>query len=79
MTDLLNNVQNVFRKVFDRDDLVLRPEMTAADVENWDSMAHIQLIFAIEREFKIKFQNSEIKALKKVGDIVDFVQAKTKS
>jgi acyl carrier protein len=62
-------MQRVFRDVFDDDVLELRRDMTAADVENWDSLSHIDMIVALEREFKVKFTTAEVTTLKNVGDL----------
>jgi acyl carrier protein len=67
----------VFQAVFDDDSLHLRPEMTADDVEDWDSLTHIDLITAVEREFKIKLTTSEVMTLKNVGDLMSLIEKKT--
>lgn len=67
----------VFQAVFDDDSLQLRPEMTAGDVENWDSLTHIDLITAVEREFRVKLTTSEVMSLKNVGDLMSLIQKKT--
>jgi acyl carrier protein len=66
----------VFREVFDTPGLVLRDNMTAADVENWDSLNHIDLIVAIERKFGIKFTTREVAGLKTVGELADVTAQK---
>jgi len=76
MSDILDRMQNVFRDVLDEDGLVLRPEMTAADVETWDSLSHINLIDAIEREFKVRFTIAEVASLMSVGDLEALVEKK---
>ena len=68
---------NVFRDVFDNDGLQIRREMTAADVEEWDSLTHIDLIVATEREFKIRFTTAEVASLGTVGDLEDLVNRKS--
>ncbi len=67
----------VFQTVFDDDSLQIRPEMTADDVEDWDSLTHINLITAVEREFKVKLTTSEVMGLKNVGDLTALVERKT--
>jgi acyl carrier protein len=62
--------------VFDIDGLVVTPETSAADLEEWDSLSHIRLIVAIERKFKIKFKNAELEGLKNVGDLLKVIAAK---
>lgn len=64
------------RDVFDLDDLVITPDTSAEDVEEWDSLSHVRLIVAIERKFKFKFTNSEIDSLKNVGDLAKVIQSK---
>jgi len=75
--NLLSRVQDIMADTFDEDDLVVTPETTAADVEEWDSLSHIRLIVAIEREFGFKFSNAEIDGLENVGDLVRAIEAKT--
>ncbi len=67
MDDVRSQLQEVFRDVFDDPALVLRDEMTANDVEGWDSLAHINLIIAVERRLKIKFAMAEISRMKEPG------------
>jgi acyl carrier protein len=72
----MQGLTDVFRTVFDQPALVLRYDMTAADVENWDSLNHIDLIVAIERKFKIRFTTREIAGLKTVGDLAELTAKK---
>jgi acyl carrier protein len=76
LNDIVERMQAVFRDVFDDDNLVLRSGLTAADVENWDSLTHINLIVGIEREFKVKFTTAEVGSLKNAGDLEALVQKK---
>ncbi len=66
----------VFHDVFDDDSLVLRPEMTAENVPEWDSHNHISLIVATEMRFRIKFQTAEIESLRNVGELVACIERK---
>lgn len=68
----------VFQEVFDEDDLVPTPELTAHDVEEWDSLSHIRLICAVEEQFDIRFTSAEVGALKNVGDFVSLIQSKSR-
>jgi len=68
----------VFREFFDDDSLVLRPEMTAQDIDGWDSLANIRLLLTLERKFHIKFSASEVGGLKNVGDLVALIVSKMK-
>ena len=63
----IEQMQIVFRDVFNDDDIVLRDSMTADDIDGWDSLAHINLIIALEKYFKIKFATAEISGLKADG------------
>jgi len=67
MADTLVQVQEVLRRVFDDDDLVVSRSTTAGDVDGWDSMMHINVIIAVEKKFGIKFAAAETNALKEVG------------
>lgn len=75
--DILSEIQDIMRDVFDLDDLVVTPNTSAEDVEEWDSLSHVRLIVAIERKFKFKFKNSELDSLKNVSDLVNVVKSKT--
>ena len=66
----------VFQDIFEDDNLAPAPEMTAQDVEEWDSLNHIRLIVAIEELFNIKFSSAEIGSLQKVDDIVNVINSK---
>lgn len=64
MDDIRTAAQQVFRDVFGDDDIELRDDMTADDVDGWDSTAHINLIVALEKHFKVKFAMAEISKMK---------------
>ncbi len=64
MEDLTDQMQDVFRDVFDDEELTLAAEMTAQDIDGWDSLMHINLIIAVERRFGVKFATAEISGLK---------------
>jgi acyl carrier protein len=66
----------LFQRVFDEPDLVLYDEMTAADVEQWDSLSHINLITMIEKEFKLRFTTGEIMGLRNVGALEVLINRK---
>ena len=74
--NIYSQLNEVFSDVLD-EEVSLKAEMTANDVEGWDSLSHIQLIMAIEKKFKVRFSTSEIAKLKKVGDLVELIQAKS--
>lgn len=73
----LETMQEVFRNVFDDDSIILNPEMTANDVDGWDSLSHINLILAIENKFNIRFSQRELLTFSKVGDLQTAIERKT--
>lgn len=75
-SEILADVQEIFQDVLDNEDIELFNETTAEDVEEWDSLSHIQLIVAIEKHFKIKFTSREILSWKNVGEMIDCIAAK---
>jgi acyl carrier protein len=76
MDSLRPEVQEIIRSVFDEPDLVITRESNASTVDGWDSLAHINLVAAIERKFKIKFALGELEDLKNVGDLLDLMETK---
>jgi len=66
-------VQDIFRDIFDDDSICIRDDLTAEDIEDWDSLEQINLLVAFEAEFKIKFHIEEVNMLKNVGEMVDLV------
>ena len=76
MSNILDELQPIFQDIFEDDELLITAESSAATVEDWDSLAHITLIFAIEQEFEIKFALGELEAMKNVGDMVELMQTK---
>ena len=75
-SEILKTVQDIFRDILDDEDIVLEDSTTADDVEGWDSLTHIQLIVAIEKQFKIKFTSKEILSWRNVGEMLDSIAAK---
>jgi len=75
-SDILAKVQEVFRDELEEEDLVLTDETTADDVEEWDSLSHVQLVVALEKAFGIKFTSREILSWDNVGDLVDCISKK---
>lgn len=73
---LYARLQAVFQDVFDDDALTLFDTMTAADIDEWDSLKHITLVLAIERAFGIRLKAAEVGALENVGQMVDLLQAR---
>ncbi len=73
---LLLKVTPVFREVFDRPDLIVTEATNAASVEGWDSLAHINLIVALEETFQISFTTKEVGAMTCVGDLLKLLEQK---
>lgn len=72
-SEILKTVQDIFRDILDDEEIVLEDTTTADDVEGWDSLTHIQLIVAIEKQFKIKFTSKEILSWRNVGEMLDSI------
>jgi acyl carrier protein len=65
----LDTLQDVFRMVFDDEELRITADTTANDVDGWDSLSHVNLILAVETRFKVRFTQKELLTLKSVGDL----------
>lgn len=72
----LDQLNEIFREVFDDDDITVGPETTANDVDGWDSLSHVNLIVAIEGRFGIRFSQKELLSFKRVGDLLSCLEAK---
>ncbi len=73
---IYSQLTGVFNDVFDDETIKLTPQLTAKDVDGWDSLTHIRLILSVERAFKIRFTTSEIGNLENVGDLVALIRAR---
>ena len=67
----------IFHEVFDDDDIVLSPEMTAEDVSMWDSLGHVRLIIAIQKAFGVTFSAAQASNLRNVGELVGLIRSRT--
>jgi acyl carrier protein len=76
MYDLLPEIQRIFCDVFDDPSLVITRDSNASTVEDWDSLAHVNLVTAIEKKYRIRFALGELQELKNVGDMIDLIQEK---
>lgn len=75
--EILVAVNEVFSEILDQDRLVLTEATTAADVADWDSLTHVQLVVAVEKRFGIRFGSREIRDWKNVGEMIDSIVART--
>lgn len=73
---LLEQLQLVFRKVFEDTDLIITSATSAKDIKMWDSLTHLQLIAEIESQFKIKFSFEEVMMFHSVADILKVIKEK---
>ncbi len=73
---LLKEVNEIFKDVLDNEDVVISFDTVASDVDDWDSLNHIQLIAAIEKAFHIKFTSTEIYQFKNVGEMISSINKK---
>ena len=69
-------IQDIFRDIFDEDDLVISDSTNSDEIEDWDSLNHINLVSAIEQEFGVKFTLVELVSLKNVGEMIDLMTFK---
>lgn len=76
MMNILEPLTKIFQEVFEDDEIALLPEMTADDVDGWDSLSHVNLIVTIETRFKIKFSQKELLTFKNVGDLMASIASK---
>ena len=74
--DTIKQVQDIFRDVLDEEDLEIDFETTAEDIDEWDSLNHIQLVVSIEKHFNIRFTSSEIQGFKNVGEMCEGILKK---
>jgi acyl carrier protein len=71
---ILAGLTDVFRDIFDDPALVISDETTADDIDEWDSLNHINLVIAAQSRFGVKFKTGEIETLKNVGDLVQLIR-----
>ena len=73
---IYSRLTKIFEDVFDEDSIVVTPELSAKDVDAWDSLTHIRLMLTVEKAFKIKFSTSEVGQLQNVGELVRLIEEK---
>jgi acyl carrier protein len=67
---------DIFHDVFDDEDIVVTPQLTASEVDEWDSLTHIRLVLAVEKKFGLRFSAAEVGRLKNVGEFVSLIQSR---
>ena len=75
--NLYEKLDKVFQDVFDDETISVNDNTTADDIDDWDSLEHINLIVAVEKEFGIKFSMGEVNTMKNVGEMVDIIMQRT--
>ena len=76
MNSIETDLTGVFREVFEDPSIVIRPETSASDIPTWDSLMHIQLVVAVEKNFGIRFAAGEIEKLQNVGEMIALIAQK---
>jgi acyl carrier protein len=74
--NMIERLTKVFRQVFDDNSIELSTNLTANDIDGWDSLSHINLLIAIELEFGIEFKQNEIQTFENVGELIQSIQKK---
>lgn len=72
----VKTLNDIFRMVFEDDDIAIFPEMTANDIDGWDSLSHVNLITTVESKFQIRFTQKELLKQRNVGDLIADIEAK---
>ena len=76
--ELMHKLEEIFYDVFENDSIILTAETNANDIEEWDSLAHISILAAVQDEFGVRFDMDEIINMKNVGDIINAIKRKMK-
>jgi len=76
--EILPRLTEVFRDVFDDEDIVISAATTADDIEDWDSIEHITLIGAVEEEFGMRFKMGEVSGMHNVGEMIEIISQRGK-
>ena len=76
--EIMERLNEVFRDVFDDSSIVVDDSTTSKAIEDWDSLEHINLVGAVEQEFKMRFKMKEVSSMKNVGEMADIVAERAK-
>ena len=74
--EIFDNLNEVFRDVFDDETITVNDSTTSNDIEDWDSLEHINLIVAVEKKFGMKFSMGEVTSMKNVGEMADIISSR---
>ncbi|MCR5221463.1 MAG: acyl carrier protein [Lachnospiraceae bacterium] len=74
--EIFEKVQEIFRDVFDDEELIISDKTNSDEIEDWDSLEHISLIVSMEKEFSMKFDIKEVNKLENVGEMIDLIKRK---
>ncbi len=75
-TQIYARLGKIFEDVFDDNSIAITPELSAKEVDGWDSLTHIRLILTVERSFKIRFSPAEVGKLENVGQLVALIESR---
>jgi acyl carrier protein len=75
--EILTQLTTIMRKVFDTDDVTPTLQTVAKDIPEWDSLTHVELVVAVEKHFKFKFNAKELNSFKNVGEMVQSIEKRT--
>ena len=76
MDAMLDQLQSVFRDVFEDDELTINRQTSADNIEGWDSLMHVSLMINVERVFGVKFSTTQVASLKNVGELMDLIESR---
>lgn len=74
--EVFEEVRKIFWTIFDDEDIEINDETNAEDIEDWDSLEHVNLVVAMEKKFSLKFDMKQVGTLKNVGEMVDLIVEK---
>ena len=76
--EIISRLNEVFRDVFGDDSISVTPATTSADIDDWDSIEHINLVDAVENEFGMRFKMREVSGMKNVGEMIAIISERGK-
>ncbi|MCI9462638.1 MAG: acyl carrier protein [Lachnospiraceae bacterium] len=76
MNEVLEKINEVFRNIFEKENLVISEDTSADDIEGWDSLQHVKILVMLEQEFHVEFDIDEIISMDNIGDMVRIIKGK---